>query len=197
MTLQPNAYALLDPDDSLLVAIDVQDGFLDKLLRQQHTRLLNNICWVIALAQWRQIPLIVTAEELPHQPLASKLVDALPPNTPIFDKVTFGLAHQPDILAAVVQTGRKTAVLIGLETDVCVMHSAIGLLELGYRVAVVTDAVGTPAPGQEIGLNRMQRAGAIMVNKKGLFYEWLRTIDAVKRFHRECPDMRDLAGDVL
>lgn len=197
MMPEANAYALLDADDSLLVIIDVQDAFLDKLPGQQSTRLLNNICWLIALAQWRQIPLVVTAEELPAQPLAPRLVDALPANMPIFDKAIFGLADQPDILAAVAQTGRKTAVLVGLETDVCVMHSAIGLLGQGYRVAVVTDAVGTPAPGQEIGLNRMQRGGAIMVNKKSLFYEWLRTIDAVKRFHEECPDMRGLAGDVL
>lgn len=197
MAPKPNAYALLDANDSLLVVIDVQDAFLDKLPRQQGERLLNNICWLISLAQWRGISLVVTAEELPTQPLASKLVEVLPANTPVFDKVTFGLAHQPDILAAVAQTGCNTAVLVGLETDVCVMHSAIGLLELGYHVVVVTDAVGTPAPGQEIGLNRMQRAGAIMVNKKGLFYEWLRTIDAVKRFHRECPEMRGHAGDVL
>jgi hypothetical protein len=32
---------------------------------------------------------------------------------------------------------------------------------------------------------------------KGLFYEWLRTIEAVKRFHGELPDMRELARIVL
>ncbi len=118
-------------------------------------------------------------------------------NSGVFDKVIFGLAHQPDILAAVERTGRKTTVLIGLETDVCVMHSAIGLLGQGYRVAVVADATDTPAPGQEIGLKRMQSAGAIIVNMKGLFYEWLRTIENVNRFHRELPDMRDLSGNIL
>lgn len=197
MTTEADRYSLIDADDSVLVVIDVQDAFLDKLTPQESERLLNNICWIVKLAVWREIPLVVTAEEFQGQPLARKLVDALPANIPVLDKVVFGLAHQPDILAAVEGTGRKTAVLIGLETDICVMHSAIGLLELGYRVAVVADATGTPAPGHELGLARMRSAGAILVNIKGLFYEWLRTVEAVKRFHKELPDMRGRSGIIL
>ena len=165
-----------------------------KLPPEDSERLLNKVCWIVKLAMWKQIPLVVTAEELSQQPLARKLMEALPAGTTVFDKIVFGLAHQPDILAAVEQTGRKTAALIGLETDVCVMHSAIGLLEHGYRVVIVTDATGTPAPGQEVGLSRMQSAGAVLTNMKGLFYEWLRTIEAVNRFHRELPEMRGQAG---
>ena len=194
MTNVANPYSLIDADDSVLVVIDVQDAFLGKLPLEDSERLLNNVCWLIRLAMWKQIPLIVTAEEFQQQPLARKLADILPADTPIFDKAIFGLAHQPDILAAVEGTGRKTAVLIGLETDVCVMHSALGLLERGYRVVVVVDATGTSAPGQEIALKRMQNAGAILVNMKGLFYEWLRTVEVVNRFHKELPDMRELAG---
>jgi nicotinamidase-related amidase len=191
------SHSLLDAEDSVLVIIDVQDAFLNKLPLQESEGLLIRVCWLIKVAQWKQIPLIVTAEEIHKQPPASKLIESLPAGTPIFDKVSFGLAHQPDILAAVEQTGRRTAVLIGLETDVCVAHSAIGLLGQGYRVAVVADATGSPAPGHEIGMNRMQNAGAIIVNTKSLFYEWMRTIEMVNRFHRECPDMRELAGILL
>jgi nicotinamidase-related amidase len=197
MTPDANSHSLIDAGDSLLVVIDVQDVFLDKLPEQEREGLLNNVCWLVKLAMWRQIPLVVTAEELHRQPPSRQLLDTLPADTPIFDKVIFGLARQPDILAAVKHTGRKTAVLVGLETDVCVMHSAIGLLEQGYRVAVVVDATGTTAPGQELGLDRMRSAGALIVHMKGLFYEWLPTVEDVKRFHREMPDMRALAGIVL
>lgn len=189
--------SLIDSQDSVLIVIDIQNAFLDKLPVQESERLLSRACWLIAVAQWKQIPLVVTAEELDKQPLASQLNQSLPAGTPVFDKVIFGLANQPEILKAIEQTGRKTAVLIGLETDVCVAHSAIGLLQRNYRVAVVADATGTPSPGQEIGLKRMQNAGAIIVNTKSLFYEWMRTVEMVNRFHRECPKMRDLAGFTL
>lgn len=109
----------------------------------------------------------------------------------------FGLAGQPDILEAVQRTGRRTAILIGLETDVCITHSALGLLDRGHRVAVVEDAVGAPEDGQRIGLARMQRAGVVLVSMKSLFYEWLRTLAEVDRFHREMPDMEARAGVML
>ncbi|MCI0412580.1 isochorismatase family protein [bacterium] len=189
--------SLIEAEDSVLIIIDVQNAFLDKLPVQESELLLSRVCWLIAVAQWKQIPLIVTAEEIHKQPLAPKLIQYLPADAPIFDKVSFGLAHQQDILTAVEQTGRKTAVLIGLETDVCVAHSAIGLLDQGYRVAVVADATGAPAPGQEIALSRMQNAGTIIVSTKSLFYEWMRTVEMVNRFHRECPNMRDVPGIVL
>ena len=197
MFAKTKPYSLLVASDSILIVIDVQDAFLEKLPGQESERLLDKVCWIVRLAQWEHIPLIVTAEGLQEQPLASKLTQTLPANAPIFNKLTFGLADQPDILDAVEQTNRKTAILIGLETDVCVMHSAIGLLERGYRVAVVVDAIGTPAPGQEIGLARMQNAGIIIVNMKSLFYEWLRTVEAVTRFHQELPEMRAAAGITL
>jgi nicotinamidase-related amidase len=197
MTHDLKRYSLISADDSVLLVIDVQDAFLEKLPSQDSERLLNNICWIVKLALWKQIPLVVTAEELQSQPPARKLVDTLPADIQIFNKVIFGLADQADIYAALEKNGRKTAVLVGLETDVCVMHSAIGLLERGHRVAVVVDSTGSPAGGHEMGLSRMQSAGAIPVNMKGLFYEWLRTVEEVKRFHRENPGMRKLAGVTL
>jgi hypothetical protein len=56
----------------------------------------------------------------------------------------------------------------------------------------IDDAVGTPAPGQELGLRRMERAGVI-VNT----IEWLRTVETINRFHNELPDARELAGMML
>ena len=197
MTSRKISHSLIDAEDSVLTVIDVQDVFLDKLPPQESEGLLSRVCWLIGVAQWKQIPVIVTAEEIQKQPLASKLTQSLPAGASVFDKVSFGLAHQPNVLAAAKETGRKTAVLIGLETDVCVTHSAIGLLTEGYRVAVVADATATPAPGQEIGLRRMQNAGATIVSTKSLFYEWMRTIEMVNRFHKECPDLREPAGIVL
>jgi nicotinamidase-related amidase len=189
--------SLINADDSVLIAIDIQDAFLDKLPKVDSEKLVNRARWLMAVAGWLKIPLIVTAEELNEQPLAPKLLQSLSTDTPVYNKMVFGLAHQPDILAAVEGTGRKTAVLIGLETDVCVAQSALGLMEQGYRVAVVADVVGSPQNGQEIGLERMQEAGVIVVSLKSLFYEWMRTVEQVTRFHQECPGMRQPDGIVL
>ena len=190
-------YSLINSAESTLIVIDVQDAFLSKLPQDNAARLLNNICWLVDVAKWRQIPLVVTAEEMYDSPPSAQLIDHLPEALPIYDKLSFGLAAQPNIMTAVERTERKTAVLVGLETDVCVLHSALGLLEKGYRVAVVTDAVGSPEPNHALALQRLQNAGIVLLNMKGLFYEWLRTVDEVNRFHAELPHMRGQAGVVL
>ena len=93
------------------------------------------------------MPIVAMAEDVAENGgVHAEIAAALPPGTPVHDKMRFGLAAEDHILRAVVDCGRKTAVLVGLETDVCVCHSALGLLAEGFRVAVVADAVGSPGP---------------------------------------------------
>ena len=72
--------------------------------------------------------------------------------------------------------------LCGLETDVCVAQSALGLLDAGKRVVVVEDAVASPGTGHAQGLARMARAGVELIGVKGLGYEWLRTVERATEF---------------
>jgi hypothetical protein len=68
--------------------------------------------------------------------------------------MVFGLAGQASIVDAVTGTGRDQFVLVGMETDVCIAHSAIGLLALGHRVAVIDDATASPPPHHDYGIAR-------------------------------------------
>lgn len=168
---------LLDVSDSILIAIDIQPTFVKKENKAEPNPLLQRMCWVIEVANWLHVPLIVTAEDIPNSgTIAAEITRLLPPGTEIFNKMVFGLTAQADILEAIKQTERKTAVLIGYETDVCITHSALGLLDLEYRVAVVTDATGSPGDGHLHGLERIRNAGGILVSAKSLYYEWIRTV---------------------
>jgi nicotinamidase-related amidase len=169
--------SLIEVNDSLLIAIDIQPHFVKKESKNEPNPLLQRMCWVIKVANWLGIPLIVTAEDIPRTGnISGEVAEILPPNTKIFNKVTFGLAAQPDILEAIQQTQRRTAVLIGYETDVCVAHSALGLIGLDYRVVVLADATGSPGEAHHIGLERIRHAGGMIVSAKSLYYEWVRTV---------------------
>jgi nicotinamidase-related amidase len=73
-------------------------------------------------------------------------------------------------------------VLVGAETDVCVAHSVLGLLDRGYRVAVIADATYSPGAMHDHGLRRIAEAGGVITHAKGVYYEWLRTLDAATEF---------------
>ncbi|HLO16311.1 MAG TPA: isochorismatase family protein [Anaerolineales bacterium] len=169
--------SLLDVNDCLLIVIDIQPSFVKKENKAENNLLLQRMCWVIKVANWLNVPLVVTAEDIPHTGrICDEVKQLLPPNITIFNKMTFGLAAQADILEAVQNTNRRTAVLIGYETDVCITHSALGLIDLGYRVSVVADATGAPGEAHQIGLERIRGAGGIIVSAKSLYYEWIRTV---------------------
>lgn len=166
---------LLDRRRCLLAVIDVQTAFLRKLPEAARDPLVARIAWLIRAARMLEVPVIAMGEDLAENgPPVAEVSDALPPGTAIHDKHVFGLAGQPDILAALTATGREQAVLVGLETDVCVSQSALGLLEAGWQVAVASDACGSP--DHAAGLARMSGAGVAVSTVKGVYYEWARDL---------------------
>jgi nicotinamidase-related amidase len=169
---------LLDVEDSVLCVIDVQPGFVGKLEERASVALVQRVVWIAALARVLSVPILVTEEEANRNGATlPAVITQVGSDLPRLPKPTFGLADVPEILADLQTTGRQTAVLVGCETDVCVAHSALGLLDRGYRAVAVVDAVASPGDGHDRGLARMREAGALLVGTKGLFYEWVRTVD--------------------
>jgi nicotinamidase-related amidase len=167
----------------VLAVIDTQGGFLRKLPEQAAAEVADRIRWLCRLAGWLGVPVVVT-EEAPEEngETVSPVKDALPPGTVRHAKPVFDFSACPAILADVDRHERDTVVLCGLETDVCIAESALGLLERGRRVVVVEDAVASPGAAHVQGLARMSRAGVELIGVKGLGYEWLRTVERAVEF---------------
>ena len=84
------------------------------------------------------------------------------------------MPHFADTQAAFADVGRRQIILCGTETHVCVLQTVMDLLTAGYQVFVVTDAVGSrTAENKHLGLNRMQQAGAVLVSREMVAFEWL------------------------
>ena len=178
--------SLIEVDDSVLIVIDVQAAFTARLPQHQGESLVRRICWLMGVADRLAVPLVVTAEDVSVLGgVVPQVEKALPPGTDVHNKMVFGLVENPDILEAVARTGRKTAVLVGLETDVCVSHSAIGLMGHGCQVVVVADATGAPGTAHSFGLERIRNAGALVTSSRMIFYEWVRTVDRAKQLRSD------------
>jgi nicotinamidase-related amidase len=171
---------LTDHEDCLLIVIDAQPGFyppdLSEADRAAAETALTRAAWLTALAGALDVPVVVTEEE-PDKNGRTDWRFSLPTGTPVLVKPTFGLAGTPAILEAVGATRRRTAVLVGFETDVCVYQSAVGLLDDGRDVLVVEDATYSPGEMHARGLARLRDAGARLTHCKALAYEWVRTVE--------------------
>ncbi len=168
---------LISAEDAVVVIIDTQPGFLQKLEPARANEIVDRIRWLTRFALALEVPIVVTEEEPDRNGGTVEAVDALiSPDVVRHTKPAFGLASCPPIMADLERHARRTSVLCGLETDVCVAQSAIGLVDGGWRTAVVMDAVASPGEAHAQGLARMASAGAVLVGLKGLAYEWLRTV---------------------
>jgi nicotinamidase-related amidase len=175
--------ALLDRDDSVLVVVDIQPGFVVRYWftgqdAEAAGAAVERAAWLVAVAAQLGIPVVVTEEE-PEQNGSTdpRVAKRLPADAPVLRKPTFGLAGTPEILAAVRETERGTAVFVGCETDVCVAQSAIGLRDAGFDCVVVEDATFSPGEMHARGLARLAAAGVGRNHAKGVTYEWLRSVD--------------------
>jgi nicotinamidase-related amidase len=174
--------SLLERDDSVLVVVDVQPGFLSRAWFSDDDvaaarTAADRAAWLVALAARLGIPIVVTEEEPERNGSTdARLAEELPAGTPVLRKPTFGLAGTPEILAAIRASQRGTAVVVGCETDVCVAQSAIGLLDGGFGCVVVDDATFSPGEMHARGLDRLAAAGVDRNHAKGVTYEWLRSV---------------------
>ena len=183
---------LIDRTDSLLIVVDAQVGFsgASDADGAAATRSREVAAWLTGVATTIDIPIVVTEEDAAaNGGTDPRIVDRLSADTPVLAKPAFGLADVPEILSVVEATGRRTAVIVGAETDVCVAQSAIGLHDRAFRVVVVADATFSPGAMHEFGLRQLRDNGIEIRHAKGVFYDWMRTLESVMAFVAEHPDL--------
>jgi len=90
------------------------------------------------------------------------------------EKSSFSAMGEPDFENALKKTGRKTVALCGVESHVCVLQTALDLLEAGYGVFIVTDAISSrKTSDMEYAVRRMIQAGVIPTTVESALFELL------------------------
>ena len=76
------------------------------------------------------------------------------------------------------EEGRSMIVIAGCEAQVCLMQTALELLEEEFDVWVVTDACSSRTErNRDAAFDRLAGAGAELVTTEMVAFEWLRTAD--------------------
>jgi nicotinamidase-related amidase len=156
--------------DAGLLVIDVQEKLMP-FIRDAAT-MTRNIAFLIDAARMLQIPVQAT-EQYPRGlgPTVPDLATRLPERP---DKVAFSSCAVPSVTESFRRGGRSKIVLAGIETHVCVLHTALDLLALDFRVYVAADAVSNRyAVDHEYALRRLEQAGAVLTTAETTVFEWV------------------------
>jgi len=162
----------LNRRDCILLLVDIQKVMLDLCVDPDRT--VFNAAALIEIAGLFEIPVLCSVQN------SVRLGGFLPELTnkisqpKIWDKLQFNCFESEDIALTIGETGRKTLLLAGLEGHVCIFHTGVGALRLGYRVHIAHDAVTSrSASDKQIGMQRLDRAGAVISSTEMIIFELL------------------------
>lgn len=181
LSRQPSAAAqgaLLDPNDTVVLLLDHQTGLFQTVMDVPIRELRANTVALAKIAGQAKMPIIYTASEPggPNGPIMDELAAAAPGAKYVGRKGEVSAWDNDDFVKAVEATGRKTLVMAGVWTSVCVAFPALQAKADGYKVYVVMDASGDVSEmASDVMLARMTQAGIIPMTTNTMLSESHRT----------------------
>lgn len=169
---------LMDPGDTVVLLLDHQSGLFQTVKDVPIAELRTNTVVLAKAAKLAKVPIITTASvpDGPNGPLMSELEEVAPDATYVPRKGEISAWDNEDFVRTVKATGRKTLVIAGVWTSVCVAFPALQAKAEGYNVYFVTDASGDPSPmASQTTVARLSQAGIAPMSTSAVFCELQRT----------------------
>jgi nicotinamidase-related amidase len=155
---------LFDRDGTAVVVVDVQDGFRSYDTFASVAAAAGRL---VAGARILGVPVVATEQYPKGLKHTAPEVGLTADDAPI-EKTVFSAVRADGFNLA----GRNQVLICGIEAHVCVAQTALDLLDRGVAVQVVADAVGSRhAVDREVGLRRLERAGAVLTTVEAALLE--------------------------
>lgn len=159
-------------EDAVAMVIDIQEKLVPAIhnkdeVVQKNVQLLNGLkavgCPVIFTQQYTKglgmtVPELVETQD----------------NFQYLEKMTYSCLDTQEIKDALEKLGKKTVIISGLETHICVMQTVRDLIAEGYQVYLIADAISSRTEfNYQIGMERMKQEGAVISSVESVLFELL------------------------
>jgi nicotinamidase-related amidase len=168
----------IDPADAVMLLIDHQSGLFQTVKDMPMPDLRARAAALAKIAELSNLPVITSASvpQGPNGPMIPEIMQNAPHAKYVARKGEINAWDNPDFLAAVKATGKKTLIIAGTITSVCMAFPAISAVHDGYKVFAVIDASGTYSKmAEEITLARIVQAGVVPMDTAAVASELQRT----------------------
>ena len=179
MRIGERTHAMLTSEYPVLILVDLQV----KLSRVMHEReaLIQNAVKLVRGAKLFGLPIIASEQNPaglgPTVPEVAELLEDIP----VISKMSFSCCGESAFMEELEKQGREIVLVAGIESHVCVYQTVIDLLDLGYEVEVIADAVSSRTPeNRAIGWERCTAYGAALTSVETLLFELLGTAESDK-----------------
>ncbi len=164
---------ILNRDDVVLVIIDIQERLARVM--DEREKVIENVQHLLELSRLFNIPVVVT-EQYPRGlgQTVDEIKECLPEYAPI-EKITFSCCDESAFMEKIKAIGKKTLLVTGMETHICVLQTCLGLLDNGYNVHLISDAVTSRKQDDKtLAIETMREAGAVITCTETVLFQILK-----------------------
>jgi nicotinamidase-related amidase len=163
----------LTKENTLLVVIDIQEKLAPVMNQEALSKAKENVKRLINGFNILNLPVVAT------QQYTKGLGNTIPElkeliHSEAIEKLTFSCCGEPSFLEYISKENFKNIVITGMETHICVLQTAIDLLEKGLNVFVVKDAVvSREKMNWQVGIDYMRQAGSVITVTETVLFQLL------------------------
>jgi nicotinamidase-related amidase len=169
---------MIDPEDAALLLIDHQSGLLQLVRDLEYTVLRNNVTMLAKVAHLFGIPTVATASvpDGPNGPILPEIQQGNPDAVYVPRVGPINAWDHRPFVEAVENTGRRTLLIAGCLTSICMSFPTLKALAEGYKVFCIVDASGNhSAMATDLTIARVTQAGGMPIDAFAVMSELMGT----------------------
>lgn len=164
------------PNTTAVVIVDVQEKLVPSMPPERMEALVRATRILVNAAKELGAPVIAT-EQYPKGlgPSIAPIRELIEQSgARVIDKLTFSGCNEPRFIQAIKESGAEAAVVLGMETHICVFQTVRDLAARGMRVDVPIDGVASRLEDhRQVGLDLCAKAGATLTTAETIVFDWM------------------------
>ena len=157
-------------DDSLAVIIDMQEKLYPHIFGNE--KLTSNTLKLIKGLKALDIETVVTEQYSKGLGSTIEPIKDVLDKFPHLEKMTFSCCGVSSFNEALKNSGKKNIIIAGIESHVCVLQTALDVLDNNYQPVLIEDCVSSRNPNDKrIAVERMRDAGSIISTYESILFE--------------------------
>jgi nicotinamidase-related amidase len=169
---------MIDVNDAVLLLIDHQSGLFQLVRDMEYSALRNNVTTLAKVAHIARIPTITTASvpDGPNGPIIPEIHESNPDAVHVPRSGPINAWDHRPFVEAIEKTNRKTLLIAGTLTSICMAFPALSALVAGYKVFCIVDASGNWSKmATDLTIARVTQAGAMPIDTFAVMSELMNT----------------------
>ena len=160
-------------ENTIGVVVDIQERLFPHI--HQHELLEKNTKILVQGLKALGVPFLISEQYKKGLGDTLAEIKELVADDPHFEKMAFSCCDDPQFMESLETSTKRTVILAGMETHICMLQTAIDLKERGYHPVIVEDCVSSrTAENKRIALERLRCEGVTVTSYESILFELCR-----------------------